>query len=1314
MPQLFAAAVQTPAAQALQQRVERGGVWSCLGTSAAAQPFLAALLRNLFPDRLVVVVTESLKTQEGFHADIVSWLRVQSEEQHSRLPPAPAQTPPACPLPLFYPSWEILPHEAKLPHVDVISERLETLVALLEHGSGATAAAPVVVTNVVALLQRTFDPAALGARTRTLQRGDRIDPLDLVEWLEEQAYEPEVQVNHKGEIALRGGILDIFPLTSPWPVRLEFFGDELESIRYFDPVTQVSKEAIAKVTLPPGGELGILKKLLETRLAPSDEPGRSGDSLKVLEAGLRLPTAPVGHLSTLVDYLPRETVFLLCEPDRLVEQAEDYLSLVPAGDPFFIAWPDLLRRIETAGGAVLRVGEAEIVGSDVATADLETARPPAESRPAGPSLASFPLTPTLSLGERENASPALDKALSLSFASLDAFRPIVERAPDPQVVETQRREFFGQLHRWLRQGYAVHVFCNNEGERQRFEEIWEEYGFGEVGQASRLSSHNLPARTSPRRETASAGGAVQVGAVTEDPEKPPALRDRRDARPRLHLGALTRGFLFEEARIVVVTDAEVFGRYKVLRPRRLKSPHAPTSRSLLDIDFTELEEGDYVVHVQHGIGRYLGLQTLPEASGQKPLDQALVPDRSQECLVIEFAPRDPEQPPPKLYVPVTQAHLVSKYVGAGKARPPLNALGGTRWAKAKEQAERAVRDLASELLSIQASRQALPGHAFAPDTPWQREFEAAFLYEETPDQMRAILESKSDMERPKPMDRLICGDVGYGKTEVAIRAAFKAVMDGRQVAVLVPTTVLAQQHFNTFRERMADYPIRIELLSRFRTAREQKCVLQGLAEGAVDIVIGTHRLIQDDVAFKELGLVVIDEEQRFGVMHKEKFKLLRRLVDVLTLSATPIPRTLHLALTGARDMSTIETPPQDRLPVETIACQYDERVIRDAIQRELNRGGQVFYLHNRIFDIEDVATRLRALVPKARIVVGHGQMPSDQLEEVMTQFVNGQADVLLSTTIIESGIDIPNANTIIIDRADRFGLSDLYQLRGRVGRYKHQAYAYLLIPRHARMLTDARKRIAAIKQFSTLGSGFKIAMRDLEIRGAGNLLGPQQSGHITAVGFELYCQLLKQSISRLKGEPVKPRLEVLLRLDFLSFSPGQAQAAVQRSTFNVQRSTFKAKPPEPALPEVNVPREVATYGSTDNDLADAASHEPPAPALLGFAFVPSNYVADPRQRVEVYRKLAEVVEKSGLEQLEAELRDRFGPLPRPVDLLLRVAEIKLLASARGIDVIEAKEDKLMLTRHNDFIMLGGKFPRLAKITAKGRLDEIKRLLRKLP
>ena len=1202
---LFAEVAKTPAAQSLLRRMEAGGALSCAGVSAAAQPFLAAFLHRVFPKRPLVVVTDGLKTQESFQQDIETWLKLQPGGQSK------AQSPKfKAEQPLFYPAWEILPHEGRLPHADVISERLETLIALSEKPPTKNAEARMVVTSVTALLQRTFAPAETKARTRALSRGDRIEPLDLVEWLEEQGYEPEAQVTQKGEMALRGGILDIYPLTSPWPGRLEFFGDELESLRHFDPITQVSRDEITSVTLPPAGELGMLKN---ARNAEGEAPQKEALAL-----------------ATLVDYLPPETIFLICGPERVAESATHYAEQVPADDVFFVSWEEFQEQLAAKGMTTVEVSE----DADIVIAGEET--------------------------ETADDSPAslVAEVSVLNFPSLDAFRPLGALAPEPQIAEAQRREFFAQLHRWLRQGHGVHVFCNNDGERQRFGEIWKDYGFGKAA-------------------------------------------DGRDT-PAMHISALARGFLCEEAGLVVVTDSEIFGRYKVQRPRRLKSAHAQAARSALDIDFTEFEEGDYVVHLQHGIGRYVGLKVLPVAAGRKNVDpDAPAADDGQECLVIEYAPHDPEQAAPKLYVPVTEAHLVSKYVGAGKARPTLNTLGGARWAKAKAQAERAVRDVASELLAIQAARESQPGHAFAADNAWQREFEGSFLYEETPDQVRAIAETKTDMERPKPMDRLICGDVGFGKTEVAIRAAFKAVMDGRQVAVLVPTTVLAQQHFNTFRERMADYPVRVELLSRFRTAREVKGVVKDLAAGAVDIVIGTHRLLQADIGFKDLGLVVIDEEQRFGVMHKEKFKQLRRLVDVLTLSATPIPRTLYLALTGARDMSTIETPPQDRLPVETVVAQYDERLIRDVIQRELNRGGQVFFLHNRVGTIETVAQKLRALLPQARMVVGHGQMHADELEEVMTTFINGDADVLLSTTIIESGLDIPNANTIIIDRADRFGLSDLYQLRGRVGRYKHQAYAYLLLPRHAGLLADARKRITALKQYSTLGSGFKIAMRDLEIRGAGNMLGQEQSGQITAVGFDLYCQLLKQSVAALKGEKVKPRVEVQVRFDFLALNPSEEGASALPM---VPEANVKGRR---AAVEINVPREVASY--VQEEKPDTRSNAPRSIERAS-AFIPLSYISEARLRIEIYRKLAQATEKSSIDRLQTELRDRFGTLPAAMELLLLVGELKILAGEKGITVLEVKEDRLMLTRNNDFIMLGGKFPRLTKIEARARLKEIKKLL----
>jgi transcription-repair coupling factor (superfamily II helicase) len=1207
--ELFARVSETPAVQTLARRLEAGGLLSGDGTTAGAQSFLAALARRLFPKRPILVVAEGLKTQEVLQQDITTWLGIESGGRAV--------------APLFYPAWEILPQDSRLPRADVISERLETLVTLSPDDSRARPeTAPMIVTNVVALLQRTFPAETIRKRTRSFVRGDRIEPLDLVEWLEDQGYEPEAQVTQKGEIALRGGILDVYPPTSPWPVRLEFFGEELDSLRYFDPLTQISRDGISTVTIPPAGELGLLRSKPKTELG---EVELSPEELK-----------PTSELGSLLDYLPADTIILLCEPEQLAGRADEYGGQVRAGDPFYLPWEEFQWQAIARGMTLLSANEADAALIPVEADSGALSEPGLQSVPT-----------------------------ALQFQSLEAFRPLSARAPEPHIAEAQRREFFAQLHRWLRQGHAVHVFCNNEGERQRFQEIWDEYGFdsGSVS-GERPSSGAAIADAGQGLENSSGLELANVAA--------PGDR-RAPVRPVIEIGALSRGFLCDEARLVVVTDAEIFGRYKVLRPRRLKSAHAQTTRSALDIDFTELEEGDYVVHLQHGIGRFVGLQVLQPGAGMKPSSGGSAELHvGQECLVIEYAPHSPEQPSPRLYVPVTEAHLVSKYVGTGQAHPPLNMLGGTRWAKAKEHAARAVRDVASELLAIQAARDSEAGHSFAADTTWQREFEGAFIFEETPDQMKAILETKADMERPKPMDRLICGDVGFGKTEVGIRAAFKAVMDGRQVAVLVPTTVLAQQHYNTFRERMADYPVRVELLSRFRTRAAQQRVVKDLAAGSADIVIGTHRLLQDDIAFKDLGLVVIDEEQRFGVLHKEKFKMLRKLVDVLTLSATPIPRTLYLALAGARDMSTIQTPPHDRLPVETTVTPYDERLIRDAIQRELNRGGQVFFLHNRVVTIEATAQKLRDLLPRARIIVGHGQMHSDELEDVMTKFVDGEADVLLSTTIIESGLDIPNANTIIVDRADRFGLSDLYQLRGRVGRYKHQAYAYLLVPRHAGMLADARKRLTAIKQYSTLGSGFKIAMRDLEIRGAGNLLGAEQSGHITAVGFELYCQLLKQSVASLKGEQVKPRLEVEMRLDFLALSPGLEERGDGEPGDGVPRA-------EPATPRAS-------------------------------AFIPFKYASDPRQRIEIYRKLAQATEKAALQDLEKELRDRFGPLPPPLKLLLQVAELRILAGEKGVTSLEVKDDKLILTRNDDLVMFGNKFPRLTKREAGARVKEIKKLL----
>ena len=1135
------------------------------GISQGARAFSAAVLAHFAKGRPVVLVCPTGKLQEQLQQELETWL--------------PALTKRLAKPPLFFPAWDVLPHEARLPHADVLSERLETLIHLATRrtpSANSTAPGPVIVTTGVALLQRTFSPTELKNRFRNFKLGERIDPLDLVEWLEDQGYEPEAQVSQKGEIALRGGILDVFPLASPWPVRFEFFGDEIESLRTFDPQTQISREKIDRATISPGGELGILKQQL------------AADSNYV-----------AGRLG---DHLIGDPLCLLIEPDDIAERVADYLEQVPSGDLFHDNWEAALGQARERGTIV----EVRETGDDE------------------------PL-----------------------FQGLDSYRPLGESSGDPQVADAQRREFFNQLHRWLRNGYTVWTVCGTEGELQRFDELWIEYGLA---------------------------------------------KRKAEAKPVRMLGSMSRGFLVEPARLVVVTDSEIFGRTRTQRSRRLKSPHAAATRSALEIDFTDLIVGDFVVHLQHGIGRYLGLKVLPLET-RTTRDGRGKSSGGEECLVIEYGTRDPEQEPPKLYVPVSEAHLVSKYVGTGRARPPLSIIGGKRWAKAKADAEKAVSDVAADLLKLQASREAQPGHEFGDDTPWQREFEGSFPFEETPDQWSAIEAAKRDMQQSKPMDRLVCGDVGFGKTEVAIRAAFKAVMGGKQVAVLVPTTVLAQQHYNTFRERMAEFPISVELLSRFRSKKQADTVIAALAAGSVDVVIGTHKLIQHNIRFKDLGLVIIDEEQRFGVLHKEKLKRLRQTVDVLTLTATPIPRTLHMALTGARDMSTIETPPQDRLPIETTVIEFDEATLRNAIQRELNRGGQVFFLHNRVTTIESMAERIRKRVPKARRTVGHGQMASGTLEKVMTRFIDGDADILLSTTIIESGLDIPNANTIIVDRADRFGLSELYQLRGRVGRYKHQAYAYLILPRHAALLADARKRISALKQYSKLGSGFKIAMRDLEIRGAGNILGAQQSGHITAVGFELYCQLLKQSVKRLKGEKVDRRVEVRVALDFLAINPGEEKSA--------ERAPRKSAPPPF---EVTVPRDVDD--EDDDDEAPVDAEEPRDIGRLP-AYLPFNHIPETRQRIILYRKLAQLSNAAELAELKEEIRDRFGPIPKPVERLLSVAELKVLGAAKNVTGIEAKGDKIMLTRNGELITLGGKFPRFTKRSPDGRLKEIRTLLKAL-
>jgi transcription-repair coupling factor (superfamily II helicase) len=1019
--------------------------------SEGAQAFVAAGVVRHHASRSCWILCPDVRRQEDLFNGLLNW-EVDA---------------------LFFPELELPAYEGALPDPEIVAERLEVLQQIAE-GKRA------VVVLTASSLEDQIPPAeALQKQSIALRRGDRLDRETLIERLIASGYEQVPQVTTRGQFAVRGGILDVFSWQHAVPVRIELFGEDIDSIREFELDDQTSIRTIERCELLVG----------ETE-----------------------------HLTVcLREYLRKADVLIGIESD--LDEAE----------------------ISIISGA--RAAEGI---EDYRTAFFGT-----------------------------------------GFEEFEAGDFLVE--------ETKREAALEQLRDWIQASWRLFAICHNEGEIERLRDVLRD-------------------------------NEINIDAI------------------RFVLGSLTRGFIYPEAKLAVLCDAEIFGRYQSPSARRLALRRSRLRGGRSPIDFAEIAEGDFVVHLEHGIGKYRGIQRLQQNGFE------------QEVVVLEFANEA------RLYVPFEQAFLVSRYVGIGKRFPPLSALGDSRWSRAKRAAETAVFDYASRLLAIQAERDALTGFAYPADTKWQNEFESSFLYKETTDQMRAIQETKADMESQRPMDRLICGDVGFGKTEVAIRAAFKAVINGKQAAMLVPTTVLAQQHYNTFRERMSDYPIRVGMLSRFLSEREQRVTIQGLRDGSIDIVIGTHRLIMGDVEFKNLGLVIIDEEQRFGVRHKERFKEQFKLIDVLTLSATPIPRTLYLSLVGAKDMSVIETPPPNRLPVETVICGYDERVIRDAIQRELHRNGQVYFLHNRVETIDRVRERVRLLCPGARVDVGHGQMHEHQLEEVMQQFVSGKTDVLVSTTIIESGLDIPNANTIIIDRADRFGLADLYQLRGRVGRAQHKAYAYLLLPRDMMTVGSARRRINAIKQHSGLGAGFKIAMRDLEIRGAGNILGTAQSGHIINIGFDLYCQILQQAVEKLQGRRSRTRTDVMMRLDFVCTNE-------------------------------------AEYVSSQPHL------EP--------AFIPADYMAQPQLRIQAYKKLAEATSRESLQKLGRDWRDRFGPLPAAIRNLLTLNEIKLAAARTKVVAIEVKDSKVMLTRGGDYLLIGDRFPRLTSSEAENNLENLLSLLSRL-
>jgi transcription-repair coupling factor (superfamily II helicase) len=1041
-----------------------------------------------------------------------------------------------------FPAWETLPHERLSPRSDTVGRRLGVL-RRLAHPDEAAGPVQVVVAPVRSVLQPQLK--GLGdLEPIELRTGTEVALEDVARRLTDMAYGRVDLVTNRGEYAVRGGILDVFPPTEEHPLRVEFWGDEVEEIRTFAVADQRTIEAVDRLWAPPCRELLLTPhvraraaRLAQEQPALSEILDRLAEGIPVEGMESLAPALLEGtdSMELLVDTLPAGALVLLCDPERIRTRAHD---LVRTSAEF----------LEASWAAAAVGGKVPIDLGAAAFKTLAEVRAEARRRAqAWWSLSPFGLAEAPA-GRAEDDEPWADPQPDLLPPVADDAGEALALAAQPVPLyhgETPR--VVDDLKRWAGDDWSVALIFEAHGPAQRAVEVLRDAGLGAT-LAERIDERPAP-------------GQIVVAC-----------------------GALNHGFLDEASRLAVITGNDITGG----RGSSTKDMRRMPSRRRNTIDPLELTLGDYVVHEQHGIGRYLELV------------QRTVNGAEREYLVIEYAPSKRGQPSDRLFVPTDQLDQLSRYVGG--EHPTVHRLGGSEWQKAKARARRAVREIAAQLVQLYAARRASKGYAFGPDTPWQRELEDAFPYTETPDQLGAIDDVKRDMEQEIPMDRLISGDVGYGKTEIAVRAAFKAVQDGKQVAVLVPTTLLAQQHLNTFSERMGQFPVEIKQLSRFQTAREAEHTVGMAANGTADIIIGTHRLLQSSTRFKQLGLVVVDEEQRFGVEHKEYLKQLRTSVDVLTMSATPIPRTLEMAITGIREMSTIATPPEERHPVLTFVGAHDDRQVAAAIHRELLRDGQVFYLHNRVESIERAARRLRELVPEARVAVAHGQMAEDALERVMVGFWEKEYDVLVCTTIVESGIDIPNANTLVVERADLLGLAQLHQIRGRVGRGRERAYAYFLYPPDRPLTEQAHERLATIAQHSELGAGMYVAMKDLEIRGAGNLLGGEQSGHIEGVGFDLYVRMVGDAVQAFKGE-----------------RPETDGAAVEV--------------------KVDLPVD---------------------------AHLPHDYIGVERLRLEMYRKLAEARTTERLAEVVAEMTDRYGEPPEPVANLVAVARFRLRAKAYGL------------------------------------------------
>jgi transcription-repair coupling factor (superfamily II helicase) len=976
----------------------------------------------------------------------------------------------------YFPETDFLLDEYSSTDATTTSERLKTLSALTFCGEmSAGERRPLVITSALAAVSRTMPRDRFQASCHSLKVGVKIDPLQLPAKWQDMGYEFENVVEMPGTISRRGGILDIFSPDNEFPARIEFVGNRIESIRFFDPKTQRSLELINSVNIVPARE--------------SQQHITTDTIVDYLTEEALIITDDLNELQIVVNKLHGEAEEIEAESE--VAGQESDLPVLP--------WPEFETKINLVKKRLM------LFPWDIDYLDKE-------------GLQSLPLAPVPSYGGRLEA-------------------------------------FSDGLKDMLRENRRIVVISQ---QTDRLAELLQEQ---DIMAASVSNIDHVP------------------------PMKSITL---------VH-GSLAEGWVIKDV-LTIFTDNEIFG---FVKKRRL-SGKRPVRYHLF---VPELTPGDFVVHIEHGIARFAGLTKMVTEGVER------------EYLILEYAAGD------RLYVPTDQVDSVSRYIGASDQTPTLSRLGTQEWARTKQRIKESVANIARELLGLYAAREVILGHVFSSDTLWQQELESSFPYMETSDQLEAVLAVKDDMEKPKPMDRLVCGDVGYGKTEVALRAAFKAVMDGKQVVLLVPTTVLAQQHFGTFRERLQTFPVRVEMLSRFRTEKEQAEIVQGLETGTVDICIGTHRLLQKDVVFKDLGLIIIDEEQRFGVAHKEHFKKLRREIDVLTLSATPIPRTLHMSLAGIRDMSTIETPPEERLPIKTYVGAYDDRLVREAVLREMERNGQVFFVHNRVHSIAMVASKLRDLVPEGRISAAHGRMPEEELESVMADFINRKTDILVTTTIIESGLDIPNVNTLIVDHADRLGLTQLYQLRGRVGRGSSNAYAYFFYDRGKQLTPEGRKRLKTISEATELGAGFAVAMKDLEIRGAGNLLGVEQSGYIAAIGFDLYSRLLNETVEELKQGRMLEEKKIL----------------------------------SPSAPGVGLP------------LA---------------AFIPEEYMPDLNTRLNFYQRLAVVKRAQEIEEITRELSDRFGPSPEEVKNLLYVVEIRQLATEAKLESISTENKQVVLHFRN--------------------------------